>query len=242
MGEGVEKQEQPLVCALIIYSPNLKNIPTPRQENWNQFSNVNVFLLERAMCVKLALAYVKVVIASMGLKLWAASFLLAQMCVLLLQRNLFMNVDSFIQASLPLLHPACSYSKWMLRTVHLNPSKVSKVLFFSICLRWLELAGRSSRDPCQILMSSVLAFDPLSPLFPGWLLSNSITFSLRQQEIVCSYSRYPSVKANVQSSAQFQFLQRKLLLLLSKLLSALSATDSKTIAVAWVMFFFFYYW
>lgn len=90
--------------------------------------------------------------------------------------------------------------QWVLHTVHL--SKVSKVLFFSICLRWLELAGRSSRDPCQILMSSVLAFDPVSPLFPGWLLSNSITFSLRQQEIVCYYSRYPSVKANVQSSAQ----------------------------------------
>lgn len=102
----------------------------------------------------------------------------------------------------PLLHPTCSSSEWMLHTVHLSSSKVSKVLFFSICLRWLELAGRSSRDPCQILMSSVLAFDPLSPLFPGWLLSNSITFSLRQQEIVCSYSWYPSVKANVQSSAQ----------------------------------------
>lgn len=58
-------------------------------------------------------------------------------------------------------------------------------------------------------MSSVLAFDPLSPLFPGWLLSNNITFSLRQQEIVCSFSRYPSVKANVQSSVQVTVASEK---------------------------------
>lgn len=48
------------------------------------------------MCVKLPLACVKVVIASMGPKLWAASFLLAQMHVLLLQLNQFMNIESFL--------------------------------------------------------------------------------------------------------------------------------------------------
>lgn len=197
MGEGAEKQEQPLVCGLMIYSPNLKNVPTLRQENWNQFSDVNVFMLGCAMCVKLRMWkwWLQVWVPKCG-KPHFCSHKCAFCCC---------NLICLWALSLlfkPLLHPTCSYSKWMLHTVHFNSSKVSKVLFFSICSRWLELAGRSSRDPCQILMSSVLAFDPLSPLFPGWLLSNSITFSLRQQEIVCSYSRYPSVKANVQSSAQ----------------------------------------
>lgn len=146
--------------------------------------------------VWVALAAETGAIASTNPTLWAASLLITQKCVLLLQLYLW-TWDLLFKL---LLHPA--YSKRLLHTVHLNSSTVSKVLFFSICLRWLGLAGRSSRDPCQILMSSVLAFDPLSPLFPGWLLSNSITFSLRQQEIVCSYSRYPSVKANAQSSVQ----------------------------------------
>lgn len=123
-----------------------------------------------------------------------------------LQLHLFIDTEFFW---VPFLHSACCFSEWLLPTVHLNSSKVSKVLFFSICSRWLELAGRSSRDPCQILMSSGLAFAAVSPLLPGWLLSSSITFSLRQQEIVSTYSWYPLWEAVHSPVLRFQLLQRK---------------------------------
>lgn len=72
----------------MIYSPNLKNMLILIQENRNQF--------DTATCVKLALDDVKGVIASMDPRLWAASVPLAQMSVLLLQFNVFMNVGAFI--------------------------------------------------------------------------------------------------------------------------------------------------
>lgn len=52
----MEKQKQPLVCGLTIYSSNLKNMQRLRQENRNQVSYANVFMLGHATCVKLALA------------------------------------------------------------------------------------------------------------------------------------------------------------------------------------------